>query len=99
MQRGAHFVHCGAPGVAIEDDLIAALLERQLGGAAIDCFTYEPLRPDDPLVTVAHDPQNNLVLTPHVAAGTTSASPEERVGDYANIVAVLNGHELRHRLV
>jgi phosphoglycerate dehydrogenase-like enzyme len=99
MKRGAKFVHCGAPGVVNETDLIAALRSGQLGGAALDCFTYEPLRPDDPLVEVARDPASNLLMTPHVAAGTVAASREERVNDYDNIMAVLRGNELIWRLV
>jgi phosphoglycerate dehydrogenase-like enzyme len=99
MKRGAFFAHCGAPGVVNEDDLIAALRAGQLGGAAIDCFTYEPLRPDDPLLELARDPARNLILTPHVAAGTVAASREEREGDYANIRAVLQGRDLQYRLV
>jgi phosphoglycerate dehydrogenase-like enzyme len=99
MKRGAHFVHCGAPGVVNEADMIEALRSGQLGGGAIDCYTYEPLRPDDPLVPVARDPKNNLILTPHVAAGTVAVSREERVPDFGNIVNVLKGNELHHRLV
>jgi phosphoglycerate dehydrogenase-like enzyme len=99
MRRGAFFVHCGAPGVVNEDALIDALRMGHLGGGAIDCFTYEPLRPDDPMLDLARDPASNLLLTPHVAAGTVAASREERTNDYANILALLRQGELRHRLV
>ncbi len=99
MKRGGCLVHCGAPGVLNEIDLIAALRSGQLGGGAIDCFTYEPMRPDDPLLELARDPHQNLILTPHVAAGTVAASAEERVTDFANIIAFLKGEKLRHRLV
>ena len=98
-KRGACFVHCGAPGTVNEADLIAALRAGLLGGAAIDCYTYEPLRPDDPLLALARDPAANLVLTPHVAAGTVAASRDERVRDYTNLLAVLRGEPLQHRLV
>ena len=98
MKRGAHFAHCGAPGVVNEDDMLRALHDGQLGGGAIDCFTYEPLRPDDPMVPVARQPASNLILTPHVAAGTVAVSREERVPDYQNIVRSLKGEELNFRL-
>ena len=98
MKRGAHFAHCGAPGVVNEGDMLQALYDGQLGGAAIDCFTYEPLRPDDPLVPVARQPASNLILTPHVAAGTVAVSREERIPDYQNIVRTLKGEELNFRL-
>jgi phosphoglycerate dehydrogenase-like enzyme len=99
MKRGAYFAHCGAPGVVIEDDMLRALAEGQLGGGAIDCYTYEPLRPDDPLVPVERVPSINLILTPHDAAGTVAVSREERVPDFANIVRVLKGETVSHRLV
>jgi len=99
MKPGAVFAHCGAPGVVNEAALLEALDSGHLGGAAIDCFTYEPLRPDDPLLAPARDPRRNLILTPHVAAGEVSASARERIGDFANVMAVLKGGELRYRLV
>jgi phosphoglycerate dehydrogenase-like enzyme len=98
VKRGAMFVHCGAPGVVNELALLDALRAGRLGGAALDCFTYEPLRPDDPLLELARDPAANLILTPHVAAGTVAASREERIGDYRNIMAVIGGGELQGRL-
>lgn len=98
-RRGAIFVHCGAPGVVNELDLIAAMKAGRIGGAAIDCFTYEPLRPDDPLLELARDPAANLILTPHIAAGTVAASAEERVNDYRNIQACLDNRPMEFRLV
>jgi phosphoglycerate dehydrogenase-like enzyme len=98
-RKGAVFVHCGAPGVVNELDLIAALASGRLGGAALDCFTYEPLRPDDPLLRLSRDPAANLVLTPHIAAGTVAASREERLQDYSNLIACIHGQPLQHRLV
>ncbi|MGH6681540.1 MAG: NAD(P)-dependent oxidoreductase [Bradyrhizobium sp.] len=98
MKHGAHFAHCGAPGVVNEGDMLRALGEGRLGGAAIDCFTFEPLRYDDPMVPVARETANNLLLTPHVAAGTVSASREERMSDFQNILKTLKGEELNFRL-
>ena len=69
MKRGAYLVHCGSGAVVEEGALIAALRASRLAGAALDTYTYEPLRPDDPLVGLARDPTGNLILTPHVAAG------------------------------
>jgi D-3-phosphoglycerate dehydrogenase len=41
------------------------LQDGTIGGAALDVFASEPLRPDHPLRGL-----NNVILTPHVAAGT-----------------------------
>jgi len=98
MKRGAVFVHCGAGGVVDEDALLDALRSGHLGGAALDTYTYEPLRPDDPLLALARDPAQNLILTPHVAAGASAEYRLERAEAYANVTAVMRGEELRYRL-
>ena len=98
MKRGAYLVHCGSGAVVEEGALIAALRAGHLAGAALDTYTYEPLRPDDPLVELARDPTSNLILTPHVAGGGVTAGARGRVEDYDNIMAMLNGETLQHRV-
>jgi phosphoglycerate dehydrogenase-like enzyme len=99
MKRGAIFVHCGAGGIVDETALIDALRSGILAGAALDTYTYEPMRPSDPLLELACDPMQNLVLTPSIAAGTLITSGHPRAGDYGNIVALLEGKPLQYRLV
>src|SRR5207248_7032781 len=85
MRPGALFVHCGAGAVVDETALVEALRTGHLGGAALDTYTYEPLRPDDPLLAAARDPLQNLILTPHVAAGASAAARDARAEDFPNI--------------
>lgn len=99
MKPGAFFTHCGAPGIVNEPAMIDALKSGHLAGGALDCYTYEPMRPDDPLLELARDPSQNIILTPHTAAGTVAVSKEERMIDYTNIVAILNEEELHHQIV
>jgi phosphoglycerate dehydrogenase-like enzyme len=99
MRPGAVFVHCGSGAVVDEAALIEALRSGHLGGAALDTYTYEPIRPDDPLLGLARDALQNLILTPHVAAGATAAVRDARRDDYTNIRAVFEGGELQYRLV
>ena len=50
-------------GLIIDDEaLIEALRAGQLGGAALDVFTAEPLPPEHPFRTLP-----NVIITPHVA--------------------------------
>ena len=49
--------------LVVEEDLIQALEEGWIAGAALDVFRTEPLPPDSPLQA-----QPGLFLTPHVAA-------------------------------
>jgi lactate dehydrogenase-like 2-hydroxyacid dehydrogenase len=98
MKPGAHFVHCGAGAVVDEGALLAALRSGRLGGAALDTFTYEPLRPDDPLLAVARDRSQNLILTPHVGSGASVVQRNARADDYTNLQALFAGEPLRYRL-
>jgi lactate dehydrogenase-like 2-hydroxyacid dehydrogenase len=99
MRPGAIFAHCGAGAVVDEAALIDALRSGHLGGAALDTYTYEPLRPDDPLLALARDPWQNLILTPHVANWVTAAARDARAEDFTNVRAVFEGGELQYRLV
>lgn len=99
MKPGAMFVQSGGSGTVDELALAAALRSGHLGGAAVDGFTWEPVQPDNPLLGLARDPFCNLILTPHVAAGAATHTGPLRAGDYANVVALLKGEELRYRLV
>lgn len=98
MKPSSIFVHCGAGGVVDEAALAAALRSAHLAGAALDTHEWEPLRPDGPLVALARDPQQNLVLTPHVAAGTGLSGGARRASEYSNLLAVLSGKTLLHRV-
>ncbi len=96
MKAGAFFVFCGGSGLVHEPALIAALRSGQLGGAALDTYTYEPLPVDSPLLELQRDPAINLVLTPHVAGGTLTGG---RTSDYTNLLRLLGGEPLLYRLV
>ncbi len=62
MKRGAFFVNTSRGGVVDEEALREALDGGQVGRAALDVLTVEPMRPDCPLIGA-----DNLIITPHVA--------------------------------
>ena len=99
MKRGAIFVSCGGSGVVVEEALAEAYAEGHLYGAAVDTYTFEPITSDSPLLPLARQPQANLVLTPHIAAGAAAANAVGRSEDYDNLVRILRGQELVGRLV
>jgi phosphoglycerate dehydrogenase-like enzyme len=98
MKPGAIFVHCGSGATVDEAAMLAALRSGHLAGAALDTYTYEPLRASDPLVQAVQEPAINLILTPHIAAGGVTAGGSGRTQDYDNILALLAGRPLQYQI-
>jgi D-3-phosphoglycerate dehydrogenase len=72
MKKGVRIINC-ARGELVEDAaLVEALKSGQVGGAALDVFTDEPLK-DSPYFAL-----DNVILTPHIAGSTAEA--QEAVG-------------------
>jgi phosphoglycerate dehydrogenase-like enzyme len=63
MKAGAFFINVGRGGTVVTTDLVNALKQNHLGGAALDVTDPEPLPQDHPLW---HLP--NVIITPHVSS-------------------------------
>jgi phosphoglycerate dehydrogenase-like enzyme len=106
MKQGAFVVSCGSGSVIDEAALAAAVARGHLAGAALDTFEWEPIRPDNPLCPLACDPDMNVLLTPHTAAGSSGDAADDqdasrtktREGDYTNLMRVLRGEPPLHRV-
>ena len=96
MKPGSYFVFCGGSGGVDEAALIKALCSGHLAGAALDTYTWEPLPADSPLLDLHRDLSVNLILTPHVAAGTGGGSRESH---YSNLLRVIAGEPPLYRVV
>lgn len=68
MKPSAYLVNISRGGVVDQEALVETLRARRIAGAGLDVFTPEPLTPGHPLTTL-----DNVVLTPHVGAGTLDA--------------------------
>ena len=86
MKPTARLVNTSRGPIVVEADLIAALRDRKIAGAAIDVFDQEPLPLDHPLRTLP-----NLLATPHI--GYVSRGLYERFyrDTVANITRWLEG--------
>lgn len=62
MKSTAFLVNTSRGQIINESDLINAIDSGQIAGAALDCFSKEPLPPDSPLLSI-----DRIVMTPHVA--------------------------------
>ncbi len=98
MKAGAALVSCGSGSVIDEMALAEAIRSGRLYGAALDTFEWEPIKADNPLIALAKTGYN-VLLTPHIAAGAAAAQRSERVGDYTNIIQLINDAPLKYRVV
>lgn len=80
MKPSAYLVNVSRGGVVDQDTLVEALRARRIAGAGLDVFRPEPLPPGHPLTTL-----DNVVLTPHVAAGTLDAFRAKMQFAFANM--------------
>ncbi len=100
MKSNSYFIHCGGSGVVQEDAVIRALDNKKLSGCALDTFSWEPIREEEPILQLFKKPRQNLVLTPHVAAGGTKIEKaNSRAVYYENIVRFVEGKPLIHQVV
>jgi phosphoglycerate dehydrogenase-like enzyme len=86
MRRSAVLINTARGPLVDEAALVAALQAGQIAGAGLDVFEVEPLPPDHPLVTLP-----NVVLTPHVSAGTADALVVKMKACFANMLRVTRG--------
>ena len=91
MQPHAIFVNTARGGIVDQTALRAALIEGQIGAAALDVTTPEPLPPDDPLLEAPH-----LLVIPHL--GSATRRTRERMASLAvdGLLAGLSGERPRH---
>ena len=62
MKRESYYMNIGRGKTTNEEDLIKALKENKIKGAALDVFDNEPLPKDNPLWDMG-----NVIITPHLS--------------------------------
>ena len=94
MKRSAVLINTSRGAIVDEPALIEALRSKIIGGAGLDVFEQEPVRPDNPLLTM-----DNVVLTPHISAGTVDALREKMRSVFANLQRFTRGEPTHDRVV
>lgn len=84
MKTGACLINTARGGVLDTDALTDALLQRHLGGAALDVFETEPY--EGPLTKL-----DNVILTAHIAASAKGSRYLMELGAVEDCLRVLNG--------
>lgn len=85
MKPTVRLINCARGGIINEADLVTALKENLIAGAAIDVFESEPLAEDSPLRSLP-----NIILTPHLGASTVEAQIGVSVDVAKGIIDALN---------
>jgi phosphoglycerate dehydrogenase-like enzyme len=91
MKPGAILINAARGPIVDETALAEALREGHLGAAGIDVFEIEPLPITSPLTKLP-----NIVLTPHVAAGTRDALKTKMTAIFANVRRFYAGEPLKN---
>ena len=72
MKPSAFLVNICRGGVIDEVALVEALNARQIAGAGLDVYVYEPIPYDHPLLQC-----DNVILAPHIGGGTGGARDKQ----------------------
>ena len=86
MKRGAYFINCARGDVCVEEDLVRALREGLLSGAALDVYRQEPISPDNELLTL-----DNIIFSPHNASMSKESADNMALHAAMGVDEVLTG--------
>jgi glyoxylate reductase len=86
MRSSAILINTARGALIDEPALVRALTEGWIAGAGLDVLAQEPPDADHPLLTCP-----NVILTPHVAAGTRDAYRTKMEAVFANMQRVARG--------
>ncbi len=84
MKPGVRIINCARGGLVDEKDLLEALREGKVAGAALDVYETEPPGADFPLRELP-----NVICTPHLGASTEEAQANVAVAVCEQIVELL----------
>jgi glyoxylate reductase len=91
MKRSAILINTARGEVIDQQALAQALHDGQIGGAALDVTSPEPLPADDPLWDAP-----NLIITPHIGSATQQAREQMTQLAVENLLAALDGRPMPH---
>ncbi|WP_434967885.1 D-2-hydroxyacid dehydrogenase [Peribacillus simplex] len=87
MKRSAFFINIGRGNLVIQNELVQALMDKEIAGAGLDVFETEPLPENSPLWEL-----DNVIITPHTS-GNTEFHDQRLIHDIfmPNLKNYLNG--------
>jgi len=93
MKNSAVFINTSRGGIVDEYDLIEALKTKEIGGAALDVFSSEPLDPKSKLFKFS-----NVFLSPHIS-GNFSSYQEIMIKQFGEmLIKFMDNKSLKNRV-
>ena len=93
MRRGAYLIDASRGGLVDEAALVSALDSGRLAAAGLDVFETEPLPAGNKLSRL-----RNVVLTPHIAAGTRDALSTKMKALFGNVQRFYRGEAMNNQV-
>lgn len=93
MKSTALLINTARGGLVDEEALYLALISGQIAGVGLDVFAVEPPGVDNPLLHL-----ENVVTTPHIAAGTRDALADKMTAAFGNMQRVARGQAPRNQV-
>jgi phosphoglycerate dehydrogenase-like enzyme len=93
VKPGCIVVNTARGGIIDEVALARALLSGRVLAAGLDVFEQEPLSPHSPLIGLP-----NVILTPHIAAGTRDAMRQKMMAIFDNLRSYFVSGELENQV-
>jgi len=90
MKKDSYIINTSRGGIVNEKDLLIALKENEIAGAALDAFEDEPPE-DDKFKNL-----ENVILTPHIGGYTDEAIENMGVKSVKNLIDTLKGKESKY---
>ncbi|MDG3004561.1 D-2-hydroxyacid dehydrogenase [Paludisphaera mucosa] len=91
LRPSSYLINVGRGAIVVLDDLVAALREGRLAGAALDVYEVEPLPPEHPLWDFP-----NAILTPHTAGYSPIVAERHKALLVDNVGRFARGEPLRN---
>lgn len=89
LKQGVYIINTARGGLVNEGDLLLALQEGRVAGAALDVFEEEPPTANHPLFKL-----ENVIFTTHVAGMSDNSVKNMGIESAKNVLAVLKGEKL-----
>ena len=91
MKKSASLIQVSRGGVVDEEALAEAIKNGQIKGAAVDVFSEEPPKEDNPLLKL-----EQVILTPHIGSNTVECMDRIALDVAEDVHRVLSGENPKH---